>query len=285
VQLSVVIPARNEATRIRDQLDALLAEPCNGDWEVIVVDNGSTDDTPQVVQDYVDRDARFRLLAATERGGQNYAANAGVRAARARCVAFCDADDVVARGWVSAMMSGLATARVVTGPNELDRLNPPALAGSRGRSVEAPVGTFCGIFPVVRGNNFGVRADVWEQTGPLVEGWKAVHDQEFSFRCWLHGIDIAGVPGAVVHYRYRTSVRELWRQGFAYGTHRARLAKLVRESRRARVPYFSGWKSWAMLLVLAPGVVTRAGRARWVWTAANRLGQAVGSVRERSIML
>jgi glycosyltransferase involved in cell wall biosynthesis len=285
VKLSVVIPARNEEHRIRDQLNALRAEPCVGDWEVIVVDNGSTDGTADVVRAYEREDARFRLIQADERADQSHAANAGVAASKSPAVAFCDADDVVASGWVSAMMRGLAAYQVVSGANELQRLNERWLAASRGPSGGQPVGTFCGVFPFVHGNNYGVRREVWDITGPLNEGYFPVADLEFSFRCWMHGIRITGLSDAVVHYRYRTSTRDLWRQGFAYGSHRPLIARLINESGRARAPRFAGWKSWMVLFARFPLIVTRSGRAGWVWIAANRCGQIVGSVRQRTVML
>ena len=288
MELSVVIPARNEATHLPEQLDALLAQRWDGDWEVVVVDNGSTDGTAEVVRSYALRSSRVRYVSATEKADQSYAANVGVRASDADAVVFCDADDIVDDGWLAAMARGLAEHQVVTGPNLLDRLNPPWLADSRGRSIEEPVGTFFGLFPLVRGNNYGVRREVWDVTGPLAEDFSrhgVLADQEFSLRCWLHDIEVVGLPGAAVHYRYRDSPRALWRQGFAYGSHRPMIAGLLRDLGKPRPPRFAGWRSWLLLVAAAPGVVTRPGRARWLWIAGNRFGQVVGSVRYRTLML
>lgn len=288
VDLCVVIPARNEERLLGQQLEALLAQDWDGDWEIIVVDNGSTDGTVDLVERYARGDDRLRVLVATEKADQSYAANSGVRATAADAVAFCDADDVVADGWVAAMARGLARHRVVTGPNELDRLNPPWLADSRGRTAELPVGSFFGIFPLVRGNNYGVRREVWAQVGPLDDEFGrhgVLADVEFSLRCWQAGIEIVGLPDAIVHYRYRTGARQLWRQGWAYGSHRPKIARLLAEGGRPRPPRFSGWKSWVMLATSLPGVLTKHGRARWLWVAGNRLGQVAGSVRYRTLML
>lgn len=284
----MVIPVRNEERHLRDQLDALLAQDWPGKWEIIVVDNGSTDGTAQIVHDYTRRVPRLRYLLADEKADQSYAANAGVAASNARAVVFCDADDIVGEHWLSAMASGLADHRVVTGPNLLDRLNEPWLADSRGRSAEDPMGSFSGIFPLVRGNNYGVRSDVWDVTGPLAEDFAkhgVLADQEFSLRCWLNGIEVVGLSDAVVHYRYRPNARSLWRQGFAYGSHRPLIAKLLREAGGPRPPRLGGWKSWLLLLVRSPRVLTPTGRATWLWIAGNRLGQAVGSFRHRTLML
>jgi GT2 family glycosyltransferase len=253
-----------------------------------VVDNGSTDNTAAVIAEYAERSPRVRYLLATEKADQSYAANSGVAATTANAVIFCDADDVVGEGWLAAMAAGLAEHQVVTGPNLLDRLNPKWLAESRGRTAEEPVGTFFGIFPLVRGNNYAVRREVWEVTGPLAEDFAehgVLADQEFSLRCWLNGVEVVGLPDAIVHYRYRKDARSLWRQGFAYGSHRPLIAKLLKEAGKQGPPKFGGWKSWLLLVARLPTVVTKTGRAQWLWIAGNRWGQVVGSIRHRTLML
>ncbi len=288
MDLSVIIPVRNEERHLGDQLTALLAQEWDGEWEIIVVDNGSTDGTAGVVEDFAGRSARIRYLSAVEKADQSYAANIGVRASDAAAVVFCDADDVVAEGWLAAMAAGLVQHDVVTGPNLLDRLNPPWLAGSRGWSALEPVGSFFQIFPLVRGNNYGVRRSVWERTGPLAEDLTpqgVLADQEFSLRCWLHDVEVVGLPDAAVHYRYRQDRGSLWRQGLAYGTYRPMIARMLKDAGRPQPPRFAGWKSWLLLVGRLPTLIRAEGRARWLWVAGNRLGQLRGSLRYRTLML
>jgi GT2 family glycosyltransferase len=183
------------------------------------------------------------------------------------------------------MAEGLREHEVVTGPHELDLLNPPWLANSRGRSIEAPVGTFFGIFPCIRGAGWGTRRTTWDRLGGMREDYRAGEDLELSLRCWLAGIPIVGLPDAVVHYRYRQTARALWRQGFAYGSNRPRIARQLVDAGKPRPPRLAGLRSWLLLVLRLPTLVTRPGRAAWVWIAANRLGQVSGSIRERIVML
>jgi glycosyltransferase involved in cell wall biosynthesis len=285
MDLCVVIPARNEERLLGHQLEALADQQWDKAWEVIVVDNGSTDSTAAIVETFASEFGRVRLVRATEKADKAYAIATAVEATDADALVICDADDIVAPGWLAAIGDALSTNAVVTGPNELDRLNPRWLAESRGRSIEEPVGSFSGIFPCIRGNNFGLQRSVLEKIGPLLsEGFFPVEDIEFSYRCAKAGIPIVGVPGAVVHYRYRSAARTLWRQGWAYGSGRPHIARLLRDDGR-QVPRFGGWRSWAMLLVRLPKVVTPAGRAEWSWIAGNRFGQVAGSVRHRTLMV
>jgi glycosyltransferase involved in cell wall biosynthesis len=285
MDLSVIIPARNEEHRLGFQLDALLAQEWGGEWEIVVVDNGSTDGTADLVERYSHRDQRVKLVGAHEHADKSYAMNLAVQHATADAIAFCDADDEVASGWVAAMADGLSSNQVVTGPNELDKLNPPWLAETRGRSIEDVRGSFVGMFPCIRGNNFGVTRGTWTFLDGMNMQFHPVEDIEFSMRCWLNDIEIVGLPKAVVHYRYRDTARVLWRQGFAYGSHRPAIARLLKDAGKPMPPKFSGWKSWMVLLAKLPTVATRSGRAAWLWIAGNRFGQVVGSVRCRVIMI
>jgi glycosyltransferase involved in cell wall biosynthesis len=59
MDLSVVIPAHNVAATLGDQLDALAAESWDGEWEIVVVDNCSTDGTAALVRDHAARNPRL----------------------------------------------------------------------------------------------------------------------------------------------------------------------------------------------------------------------------------
>ena len=87
--VSVVIAAYNAARWIAETLDSVLAQTFR-DFEVIVVDDGSSDQTPEIVAGYKDRIRYLRK----ENGGQPSARNVGIRAACGSYIAFVDADDL-----------------------------------------------------------------------------------------------------------------------------------------------------------------------------------------------
>jgi len=96
--LSVVIPTYNRAAMLCDTLAAVLAQECPAD-EVIVVDDGSTDGTPQLVAGF-----GARLLRQAN-AGDLAARNAGLAAATGDLVAFCDSDDLWRPGFLAAMQA------------------------------------------------------------------------------------------------------------------------------------------------------------------------------------
>src|SRR6476469_1863340 len=91
MNVSVVIPAYNAAETIADTLSSLCAQ-LFVNWEAIVVDDGSIDATAAVVESFVERDSRFRLIRQPQ-SGVSAARNAGVGHARHDWLLFLDADD------------------------------------------------------------------------------------------------------------------------------------------------------------------------------------------------
>jgi glycosyltransferase involved in cell wall biosynthesis len=90
--VSVIIPTFNAAAHIRQTLDSVLAQTYQA-IEVIVVDDGSTDATCAVVEEFVKSDARFQL-ARQPNAGVGAARNTGIRKARGKYIAPLDADDL-----------------------------------------------------------------------------------------------------------------------------------------------------------------------------------------------
>lgn len=105
-RLSVVIPAFNAATTIRSAVRSTLTQTVPV-LEVIVVDDGSTDATAEVVAG-ID-DARVRLVSRAN-GGPSAARNAGIAAARGEWVAFLDSDDLWLPRYVETATAALSAA-------------------------------------------------------------------------------------------------------------------------------------------------------------------------------
>lgn len=288
MDLSVIVPARNEEHFLRSQLDALVSQHWSGEWEVVVVDNGSTDGTATIAREYVDREPRVRLVSAPDLADWSHALNVGIRSSDAPLMAFCDADDVVSANWLSAMAQALAEHHVVTGSLEVSELNPVWLSPSRGRGSGALTHSYFGHFPLLNGGNFGVRSTIWQTVGALKEDFSphgVLADQEFAMRCWLQGVQVVYHPEVVVHYRYRTSGRSLWKQGFTYGFQRPGLARKFHEATGTRLPRFAGWKTWFKVVLLTPSIVRQRHRPTWSWMAGHQLGLAAGSVRHRFLFV
>ncbi len=109
--LSVVIPAHNAADTLAETLDSLLAQT-RGDWQAIVVDDGSTDTTRCVADDYAGRDERFSLIVNDGTPeGVSAARNRGIAAATGRWLHFLDSDDTIEPRFVDRMVGTLESNR------------------------------------------------------------------------------------------------------------------------------------------------------------------------------
>lgn len=132
-RLSVVIPAYNEATRIGATLHALADATAGQDVEVVVVDDGSTDDTAAVAESLLDFSGHRQILRLDHNQGKGAAVRAGVLAARGQLILCMDADLATDLEALPRFLDDLRDADVVVG----SRAVPGAVVmqGTRDRAV------------------------------------------------------------------------------------------------------------------------------------------------------
>jgi glycosyltransferase involved in cell wall biosynthesis len=143
VDVSLVIPAYNEELRLLGTLNHILihmgGQPLR--FELLVVDDGSTDRTAEVVSTLTLHDARIRLLREPHRG-KGAAVRAGALAAAGRCVIFCDADLSYSVSDLTRLVALLDDAPVVIGSREVEgarRADEPGYRHHMGRAFNLVV--------------------------------------------------------------------------------------------------------------------------------------------------
>lgn len=234
IDVTVVLPVRNEGGHIDLVLGDLLAQTFPAErTELLVVDGRSDDDTRARVATAAARDRRVRLLDNPRRLSSSARA-IGVREARGRYVAFVDGHCRVPRTTLLADMVELFER---TGAACLGRPQPlvASATGAVARAVSvarsSPFGhsTKSEIYgdregpasPVSHGAMY--RREVFEQVGSFDEGFDACEDVELNWRVERAGLPCVTSGRLAVAYEPRRTLRGLFRQMHRYGLGRARL--------------------------------------------------------------
>jgi GT2 family glycosyltransferase len=206
-RLSIVLSTYNRCEMLRPALDRLLAQsPGSPLYELIVVDNHSTDDTRAVVESCIARSAGRMRYIYEPRQGLSHARNAGVLAARGDLVGFTDDDVRVSEGWVGAIVRafdsheevdcvGGRTLPIWPSPpprwlTPLHWVGPLALQdyGAHPFVIDArgPL--------TLAGANLALRRKVFDRIGLFSPDFPRSEDTELLLRFWLAGMRALYVP-------------------------------------------------------------------------------------------
>jgi glycosyltransferase involved in cell wall biosynthesis len=282
--ISVVIPFLNDAETLADQLAALRAQDYTGDWELLAVDNGSTDGSVEIAERWVKQFPRARVVRAVEHRSPGHARNAGASHAIGDFLAFTDADDAVHPGWLTALAAAAKQGDLVGGRVVVDGLNDERsrawhVVPPRERSLRDSR-----FLEYASGANTGVWAEVFERLGGFDEDVISGEDQEFSWRAQVSSFRLVVAPGAVVHYRLKRRVSSLARQHYRYGTSGPRLYRRFRDFGMPRRRFMETLRTWAWILSMWPAAAwSERWRGRWALEAAMACGRLTSSVRNRVV--
>jgi GT2 family glycosyltransferase len=282
VELSIVIPCRNAAQHLPAMLDSLAADPFDGDWEIVVVDDHSTD-TTRAVASARQRDLPIRVIELTGAGGPGAARNAGAAATAGPRLLFLDNDDEVGPGYLAAMRRALDDADLVGGRLDVERVNPSVAAASRPDSSEGGLFDHFDFLPYAPSCALGIRREVFDALGGFAAG--DGEDVDLSWRAQLRGYRIGHAPDAVLHYRYRPTVGAMVRQAVVYGTAQPLLYRRFRDDGMPGRALPDAARAWWGLARIALHVRSRAELAPVAYLLGVYLGRVRGSVRHRTIYL
>jgi glycosyltransferase involved in cell wall biosynthesis len=216
--VAVVVPVYNGAATIERCVRSLLAQDYPVDRrEVIVVENGSTDDTAAIVAGLP-----VRLLR-SERRGPAPARNVGWRAANAEIVAFTDADCIADRGWLRALAAAYDDAAVGgAGGPIVPYVHAERSTVERFAETHAPLNSFAAgaeiFLPDLYTANASYRRSMLAAVGGFDPRLVTGDDVDLAWRVQLRaGARLVWAPDAVVQHHHRSTVRGLARQYRQYG--------------------------------------------------------------------
>jgi glycosyltransferase involved in cell wall biosynthesis len=195
-QISVVVPSRNRAHLLPRLVTAIAAQQGVDRIELIVVDDGSTDDTAAVLADLrLPGPSRLRVVRASGPHGAAAARNVGWRAATAPIIAFTDDDCRPEPDWLAGLLAGFDRADVVQGVTAFDA------AEARGRgpfSQVVSVSAWTGQFET---SNVAYRRSLLDDLGGFDERFRGAsfgEDVDLGWRAVELGARTAFIASAVV---------------------------------------------------------------------------------------
>ena len=281
--ISVIVPVRNGMPWLEQQLRALSEQQCHEPWEVIVADNGSTDESRLVVQEWASGSHMIRLVDASKAKGAGATRNAGVGAAQGELLAFCDADDVVQPGWLKAHVLALAEADASGGVVDFWSLNGLATPSPPSYAPPPAMGQF-GFLPAAMSCNLAVRRRAFEDLGGFAKDLMTGEDYDLCWRLQLSGYRYVLSTDAVVARRERLGFKAVFSRFTAYGRCGPALYRRYK-SEGLRRDLTVAAKTWVWLAVSSPRLLRPDFRARWASIAGWRIGRLVESVRLRVLFL
>ena len=128
--VSIITPCFNGAQFIAETIESVLSQTYT-QWEMIIVDDGSSDRTAEIAGEYVRRDGRVQLIRRAN-GGTASARNAGMNLARGRYIALLDADDLWEPDFLEKQLAFMAREKAICVCSAYRRID------ERGREIQHP---------------------------------------------------------------------------------------------------------------------------------------------------
>ena len=212
--VSVVVPAYNEEQTIALSVNAILQSDYPS-FEVIVVNDGSTDATEQCLEPFIR--AQSIVYLRQPNGGKASALNAGIAHARGDIIVFTDADSLMLPDTIARMAMWFSNPDVQAVSGN-DAPVAPATALQKLLAITTHIGSglvrralsVAGVLPVISGNNGAVRASVLKQVGGFDNIWG--EDLDLTFKLHEIGARIVFDPDAMVLCEVPRTFGALWRQ-------------------------------------------------------------------------
>lgn len=215
IDISIIIPAKNEGGNIGKCLDAVAAQECPYVFEVIVIDSGSQDDTVAIVEE--NKNTRLVRIRPDE-FGHGKTRNLGARLAKGNFLVFLNADAVPQdRYWLSSLIGEFARDEKIAGvysrhvpqngcdlymARDLEK-SMPAKRMEKGRADRHDYFLFSTV-------SAAIRKDIWSAY-PFLDEILIAEDQNWAVRVLQAGYKLVYTPASIVQHSHNYSQKELFR--------------------------------------------------------------------------
>jgi glycosyltransferase involved in cell wall biosynthesis len=234
IEISVVVPVYNSPNGVRVTLEALVKQDYPRDaFEIIVVDNRSSDETPHVVEEYVKAyEGLVRLYHQNDVQSSYAARNTGIEHARGQIIAFVDADMWMDENWLAAVVTRMADTRAeYMGCHVIIVSEKVSLAALYDTITGFPMQHYIEQLHFAGAGCLTVTRDLLRRIGTFNQSLTSGGDKEFGNRAFAHGVVLHYAPDIVLYHPARTALTSLVKKAFRIGHGRGQLGSQL------HVPY------------------------------------------------
>ncbi len=241
INFSIIIPVYNRPNEIDELLESLTKQDYSDDFEVLIVEDGSTDKSEHLVEKYKNQlDLKYFFK---ENSGAGASRNYGMSHANGNYFLILDSDVIVPKNYLTEVSKGLNT-------NYTDAFGGPDAAHQSFTSLQKAINYSMTSFLTtggIRGKknavgkfqprsfNFGLSQTAFSKTNGFSD-LKFGEDIDLTFRLWENGFETQLLEKAFVYHKRRSTIKQFFKQTFAFGTARPKLNKRYPET--AKLTYW-----------------------------------------------
>jgi glycosyltransferase involved in cell wall biosynthesis len=206
--LSVIIPVYNDPSGLKDTVEGILQTRFDGEFEIVIVDNNSTDDTYDVAQSYAARHDRVHAVIEDDIQSSYAARNTGIDHATGDVLVFVDADITMDPDWLDTIATEIDDEEYLTYDVEVYVPDGEDTWVARyNEHTSFPIEEYAENRDFGGGGCIAVRREVFKNVGRFDHRLISGGDAEFGHRVAASGREIRFTPETHVHHPARTSLR------------------------------------------------------------------------------
>ena len=208
-RFSIIIPCYNQAHFLKDALQSLLGQSFT-DWEAIIVNDGSPDDTAVVANAWIGRDSRIRMVE-QQNAGLSAARNLGITESSGDYICLLDADDSYGPDFLQTVFSHLELGyeMVCCGYTYFNAKGTIHKIVRQSKKLDFRSILRANLFPPVA---LAFKRQVLDRTGMFDTGLKSAEDWDLWIRMFKVGVKLRVIEDSLVYYRI--SDNSMSRQAF-----------------------------------------------------------------------
>jgi len=208
IDLSVIIPVYNDPDGLRDTVEGVLETQFSGNFEIIIVDNNSTDDTYDVAKSFAAENERVHVAVEDDIQSSYAARNTGIDQASGGILVFIDADITMDPEWLNTIATEIEGEDYLTYDVEVYIPDGEDTWVARyNKHTSFPIEEYAKERGFGGGGCIAVRREVFEDVGRFDHRLISGGDAEFGHRVAASGRDIHFTPKTQVYHPARTSLR------------------------------------------------------------------------------